>query len=154
MSDRPMNVAVVGCGMLAQMAHIPNIQRSDRMVLHTCCDTSADALARCRDEFGALHTTDDYLAAIGDPDVDVICLATTERFRIPPIRAAAEAGKPIYCEKPIAQTLEEMVEIRDILRANPVPFCAGHNRRSILPRRGAGIFQSVKELAAGQSFEE
>ena len=41
----PLNVAVVGCGMLARQQHIPNIIASDRMILHTCCDLDEDALA-------------------------------------------------------------------------------------------------------------
>ena len=69
---KPMNVAVIGCGMLARSQHIPNIAKSEKTVLHTCCDLSDAALEECRDKHGALHTTKDYHAAIQDPEVDVI----------------------------------------------------------------------------------
>ena len=58
------------------------------------------------------HIRKDFQGAINDPEVDVICLATTEKLRLPVIAAAAQAGKPIYVEKPLATTLEEMREIR------------------------------------------
>lgn len=104
----PLNFAVIGCGMLAQMTHLPNIARSKRMRLHTCCDLSEAALARCRDTYGATHTTRDYVEAICNPEVQVICIATQEKLRLPLIRAAAEARKPVYCEKPLAATMDEL----------------------------------------------
>ena len=130
MKHEPMNFAVIGCGMLARSQHVPNIAASDKTVLHTCCDLSGDALAECRDVHGALHTTNDFKAAIDDPEVDAVCIATTERMRLPLIEAAAAAGKPVYCEKPLAQTLEQMYAIRKIVHAAGIPFCVGHNRRS------------------------
>ncbi len=116
--------------MLARSQHIPNIARSPRTVLHTCCDLSGPVLDECRNTNGALHVTQHYHEAIADPEVDAICLATTERLRLPLISAAAEAGKPVYCEKPVAATLEEMYEVQRVVRKAGIPFCAGHNRRS------------------------
>jgi predicted dehydrogenase len=124
-----MNFAVIGCGMLAQSAHIPNIAQSSRMRLQVCCDLSEEALAVCRDRFGAARTTRDYRDAIRDPEVQAICIATQEKLRLPVIRAAAEAGKPVYCEKPIATTLAEAREIQRVVHAAGIPFCVGHNRR-------------------------
>jgi len=126
----PINFAVIGCGMLARSQHIPNIARSPRMVLHTCCDVSDAALAECRDKYGARRITKDYREAIRDPEVQVICLATTADIRLPVIREAAEAGKPVYVEKPLANTLEEMYQIRNAVKEAGIPFCVGHNRRS------------------------
>lgn len=128
MKDR-FNFAVIGCGALARSMHIPNIAKSSRMVLHTCCDLSAEALAECREKFGALHTTSDYHAAINDPQVDVICLATTEKLRLPVIAAAAKARKPIYVEKPLARNLQEMYQIQQVVNESAIPVCVGHNRR-------------------------
>lgn len=129
-TTKPLNFAVIGCGALAQMMHIPNIAKSDRMVLHTCVDVSEAALATCRETFGALHTSSDYEAVIADPAIDVICLATTEKLRLPVIAAAARAGKPIYVEKPMAPTLEETYAIQKVVKESGIAFCVGHNRRN------------------------
>lgn len=129
-SSRPLRFAVVGCGMLARDQHIANIVRSPRMVLQSCIDVDEAALAECRARFGAVHTGRDYQAAIADPEVDAICLATTEKLRLPVIAAAAEAGKPVYVEKPLARTLDEVYRIQQVVHRSGIRFCVGHNRRS------------------------
>ena len=50
---KPINFAVIGCGMLARSQHIPNIAKSKKAVLHTCCDLSDEALKKCKEKFGA-----------------------------------------------------------------------------------------------------
>jgi predicted dehydrogenase len=126
----PLRFAVIGCGSVARAQHIPNIVKSPRMTLHTCVDLDDGVLAECRDVFGARHIRKDFQGAIEDPEVDVICLATTEKLRLPVIAAAAKAGKPVYVEKPLAMSLAEMREIQLVVRAAGIPFCVGHNRRS------------------------
>ncbi len=126
----PLRFAVIGCGSVARNQHIPNIVKSHRMTLHTCVDLDDGVLAECRDVFGAKHIRKDFQGAIEDPEVDVICLATTEKLRLPVIALAAKAGKPVYVEKPLATTLSEMREIQRVVHAAGIPFCVGHNRRA------------------------
>ena len=125
-----MNFAVVGCGSLARGQHLPNIARSKRAALHTCCDVSTEALAACREQFDVPHPTIDFDAAIADPGVDAVVLATTEKLRLPVVRACAAAGKPLYVEKPLAGSFEELAEIERVVAAAGIPVCVGHNRRS------------------------
>jgi predicted dehydrogenase len=124
-----LNFAVIGCGMLARAQHLPNIVRNPRARLRVCCDLSESTLAVCRNQFGAERTSTDWQAAITDPEVQVIVLATTEKLRLPVIAVAAAAGKAVYVEKPVATTLAEMREIQRIVHAAGIPFCVGHNRR-------------------------
>ena len=128
--NSPLNVAVIGCGSVARAQHIPNIVRSSKMTLHTCVDLDDAILAECRDLFGAKHIRKDYEGAIADPEVDMICLATTEKLRLPVIELAAKAGKAVYVEKPLARTLAEMNAIEQAVVASGIPFCVGHNRRA------------------------
>ena len=127
--DRPLRVAVVGCGQLARGQHLPNIVNSARMVLHTCCDIDEENLHQCRDAFHPEKTSRDFRAVVQDPEVDLVCLATTETLRLPVIEAAADAGRPVYTEKPLAATLDEARAIQAIVHRTSIPFCVGHNRR-------------------------
>ena len=126
----PMNIGVIGCGMLARSQHIPNIVRSSKTVLHTCCDVSDEALRECKEEHGALHVGKDYEAVIKDSEVQALCVATGPDLRKPIVELAAEFGKPVYVEKPLANTLAECREIQKIVNDSGIALCVGHNRRS------------------------
>ncbi len=130
MLQEPVNFAVIGCGALARGMHIPNIAKSPKTVLHTCCDLSDEALKECRDVHGALNISKDWRATVMNPEVQAICLATTEKLRFPVIELAVEYDKPIYVEKPLATTLEEAYKIQRTVNASKIPFCVGHNRRN------------------------
>lgn len=122
--------AVVGCGSLAQDTHLPNLVRNEKAELTMCCDTSEQTLEVCRQRFGPRRLARSWQEAVADPEVDAICLATTEKLRLPIIAAAAKAGKAVYVEKPLARTLDEVYAIQSAVRESCVPFCVGHNRRS------------------------
>ena len=126
----PVRFAVIGCGSVAFNQHIPNIVRSPRMTLHTCVDLDDAVLAECRHLFGVIHTRKDFRDAVEDPEVEAICLATTEKLRLPVIELAAKFGKPVYVEKPLAASLAEVHEIQRVVEAAKIPFCVGHNRRA------------------------
>lgn len=126
----PLRVAVVGCGALAQSQHLPNITASSRMMLYACCDVSQAMLETCQAKFKPQQVSTDYTQVLKDPAVDLVVLAATERLRLPVIQLAAEQGKPIYVEKPLARSLEEAYQIQRVVREAGIPFCIGHNRRS------------------------
>ena len=129
MLQEPLKFAVIGCGALARGQHIPNIVKSPKTILHTCCDLSDEALKECKDIHGALHISKDWEAAVKNPEIDAICLATTEKLRLPVIKLAAEYNKPMYVEKPLATSLREVYEIQKVVNESGIPFCVGHNRR-------------------------
>ena len=128
--SKKINFAVIGCGALARQQHIPNIANSSKVNLYACCDLSDEALQECKEKYNVPVISKDWKAVILDPNVDAICLATTEKLRKPVIEFAAENGKAVYVEKPLAANLPEMYEIQKIVHKYNIPFCVGHNRRS------------------------
>ncbi|MBT3344235.1 MAG: Gfo/Idh/MocA family oxidoreductase [Gemmatimonadetes bacterium] len=141
--DLPLNVAVIGCGMLARQQHIPNIIHSERMQLHTCCDLDEAALTACRQTAPGVHTSTDFHETVADAAIDLVVLTTTEAVRLPVIGACSRVGKPMYVEKPLAGTLEELSQIEAVVGASGIRVCVGHNRRSSPAMLEAhGIFRS------------
>ena len=123
-------VAVVGCGMLDQSVHLPNIKNNPRLHLAVTCDVDAATAEKCRDKFGAERAESDWRKVVDAEDIDLIVLATHTNVRGDLIIPALRAGKPVYTEKPLSASRHEMVEIVRTARETGVPVCVGHNRRS------------------------
>ena len=129
-STRPLRVGVVGCGMLASGVHLPNVVRNPQLTLAWACDADAERARVAGKEFGATGVTTDYREVLRDPTVDLVILATTHTLRLEFIRMAAQLGKPVYVEKPMAGTAAEVTEVLKLVQDSGIPFCVGHNRRS------------------------
>jgi len=128
--EKPLNVGVVGCGMLAAGTHIPNIARNPHLQLHWLCDVNEPHIRQLAEQYGATHLTTDYRHVLDDPAVDFVVLATTHSLRAEFIEAAARSGKPVLVEKPMASSPQEVGRILKAVRESGIPFCVGHNRRS------------------------
>lgn len=124
-----LRFAVVGCGVLARGYHIPNLVKSTKAMFHTACDLDEKSLEACR-PFNPVRFSRDWREAIAHPDVDAVCLAATEKLRLPVIEFAASLRKPVFVEKPIARELDEVYAIQRVVRKWGIPVCVGHNRRS------------------------
>ena len=75
-----IRVALIGCGMLARSQHIPNIANLSKMILHTCCDLSDEALAEYKEKPGSLYISNDYKAVINDPEIDALCCTVSTKM--------------------------------------------------------------------------
>lgn len=123
-------LAVVGCGALAQYAHLPNAKANPRVELVATCDLDHKTAEECRKRFGGQRAETDWHKIIGATDIDVCILATHTNLRGQFILPALAAGKPVYTEKPLAPSRSEMLEIVRAVRRTGKPVCVGHNRRS------------------------
>jgi len=128
--DNTHRIAVVGCGAISRLVHLPNIDANDRMKLAVTCDLDPAAAEQCRKTYGATRASKNFHDVVNDPEVDVILCATHTNLRSELIVPALVAGKPVYVEKPLANTLDEMLTILRATRLTGVPVCVGQNRRS------------------------
>ncbi|WP_409343239.1 Gfo/Idh/MocA family protein [Paenibacillus sp. MBLB4367] len=137
-SKRKVRFAVVGCGGIAQ-SHFTGIERAPEAELAAVCDMNG----RRAEEFGAAYGVNaytDYRQLLADPTIDVVCLCTPSGMHAEQTVQAAEAGKHIVCEKPMAITLpdaDRMVEACDVM---------GVKLATIFPRRMSPASQFVKRL--------
>jgi myo-inositol 2-dehydrogenase / D-chiro-inositol 1-dehydrogenase len=63
------------------------------------------------------------------PDVDAVAICSSTETHAPLIAAAADAGKAIFCEKPVSHDLVEVDRALEAVRQAGVPFQIGFNRR-------------------------
>jgi predicted dehydrogenase len=72
----------------------------------------------------------DYRELLARKDIDVVLIATGDRWHPLISIAAAKAGKDIYCEKPVSITIEEAKAMREAIRRHGVIFQMGTQQRS------------------------
>ena len=91
--------ALFGCGRIGRM-HARNVAGHPRSRLVACYDRVGDAAAEVAAQHGA-EAVPSVEAALGHPDVEAVLIASTTDTHVDLITAAAKAGKPVLCEKPV-----------------------------------------------------
>jgi phthalate 4,5-cis-dihydrodiol dehydrogenase len=98
---------------------------------------SADVVPETRERFKARYPNarvyDSAEALVKDPDVEAVWIATPNRFHGPHTILAAEHGKHVVVEKPMALTIEEAERMVAAAEKNKVKLLAGHTRSYTLP---------------------
>ena len=100
------------CHALAWNAVKPVFQEGPLPRLIHLGEVSAALAAEKAAAFGFERSSGDWRAIIADPDVDVVSITTPNQFHAEMAIAALEAGKHIWCEKPMAPTFAEAEKMR------------------------------------------
>ena len=91
------------------------------------CEVEEGLARRRADEFGFESSTDDWRALIADPGVEVVSITTPNALHAPMAIAALEAGKHVWCEKPMAPSLEDSERMAAAARASGCVAILGYN---------------------------
>ena len=95
--------------------------------LEVICDID-EALARSKQsEMGFSRHTTDYMEVVNDPKVDLISVCVPNAVHKEISVAALKAGKHVWCEKPMATSVEESMEMLDAARASEAQTILGYN---------------------------
>lgn len=140
---KKLGVLLVGCGR-AGMIHardytgaVPGAQ------LVALCDPFKPSLDAAQEELNVQYTYTDYKEAVVNPAVDAVVVVTPTQFHHDIVIAAANAGKHVFCEKPMADSAEECDEMIEACRKNNVKLQIGFMRRFDKNfRRGKEILDS------------
>jgi len=125
----PVRIGIIGCGSIAQSAHLPAIARLPGIVrLVAAADLNEEAARKAAAPFGADWYTD-YRQILARADVDMVVLCTPEFAHREQVEAAAAAGKHILSEKPMAKTVAEADAMIEAARRAGVRLMIGHSRR-------------------------
>lgn len=95
------------CHALAWNGVKPVFGDGPKVRLVHLAEVSAELSARRAEEFGFDKSTSDWRALIADPEVEVVSVTTPNAFHAEMAIAALEAGKHVWCEKPMAVALED-----------------------------------------------
>ena len=96
-------------------------------VFEMLADVNAEAAERAAAALGFARSTGDWKALVADPAVDLVDITTPNTLHLPIALAAIEAGKPVYCEKPLAPNAGEAKEMVDAAEKAGVVTAVGFN---------------------------
>jgi predicted dehydrogenase len=132
-----LRVAMIGCEFMGR-AHANAWRQAPRFfelpsepVLQVLCARDAAKLAHAAGRLGFAEHTTDWRSAIRRPDVDVVDICTPGDSHAEIAIAAAQAGKAILCEKPLANTVDEAEAMAQAVLAAGVPNLVCHNYRRV-----------------------
>lgn len=127
-----LNVALVGCGGFVRHTHLKNLLDDARFHIRAAVDLDQEAAEYVAEAAGAAYATVDIDRAMNDPAVDVVMIVTPHHTHADLTIQAAQAGKHIFCEKPMALDETGCQEVVEAVRAASVKYIGGYNR-SVAP---------------------
>jgi predicted dehydrogenase len=123
-----VNVALIGCGSFVRHTHLANLRANEQFRLYATADINPDAARQIAEESGAAYWTDDPQRAINDPNVELVFICTPHHTHAELTICAAQAGKHIYCEKPLGLTEDECQLVNEAVETAGVKYVGGYNR--------------------------
>lgn len=78
---------------------------------------------------GVPNTTKDYKEILADPEIDAVLICSSTNTHSPISVEAIQAGKHVFCEKPIDHDIEKIKEVMEALKSSKVKYQVGFNRR-------------------------
>ena len=143
---RPISVGVIGVGRVGRMHAELLARRVPGAAVGIVYDVHPPCAAAVADELGVpLATSNEEVLA---SDVDAVAICSSADTHVDLMVAAAEAGKAVFCEKPVSLFLDELERGLDAIEAHGVPFQVGFNRR--FDPAHASV---AKAVAAGRTGE-
>lgn len=129
MPAQPLKIGLIGAGRIGQLHARHLTSRVASADLLMVADMSVDAARLCANRFAIPSYVQDYHALLDHPAIQavLICTSTNTHARI--IEDAAQAGKHIFCEKPIALDLPAIDQALQAVANAGVKFQVGFNRR-------------------------
>lgn len=122
-----LRVAVLGCGRIGQM-HAANVARHPRTALAMVYDIDEQATRTVAEREGT-HVAASAEAIFASHTIDAVLIATATPTHADYIELAVEAGKAVFCEKPIDLDLARVDACAARIEGTSVPIQLGFNRR-------------------------
>lgn len=140
--NRNVNIAVIGTGRIGSV-HTRNLVHSIHEAnVVAVCDIRLEVAQAVASELGIERVVKDYHELLGDKDIEAVLIATNTDTHAFIVKDAANAGKHIFCEKPLALDLADVDGVMVTIEKTKVKLQIGFNRRF------DKSFQRVREIVA------
>ena len=104
MSEK-IRLGVIGCGQFMSQQHIQTISRNKNLLLYFLADKDSQKLEKLSAIYKPCKTSSHWQDVVDSHDVDILVVGIVPKFHAGIVKAALEAGKPVYVEKPLSENL-------------------------------------------------
>ena len=141
-----MRVGVIGCGKIAQVRHIPEYCANESVEIGGYFDFNAERAKELSEKFGgrAYQSVEEMFA---DQAIDAVSVCVANHAHAETTIKALRAGKHVLCEKPMAVTLEDCIQMVEEAEKAGKVLMIGQNQRFAKAHRKAK--ELIKEGAIG-----
>ena len=107
-----MKVAVIGCGTIANAAHIPSYMNNSQVEIAYFCDIIKERAEAAVKKYGCGQAVTDYRDILKDDSVQAVSVCTPNNVHAQIAIDCMRAGKHVLCEKPAARTYQEALQMQ------------------------------------------
>jgi predicted dehydrogenase len=126
---RLLRTGILGCGPIAQFAHLESCQKARNAELYAICDQAEDLLQRMAAQYQPRATYRSYEAMLADPELEAVIIATADAFHVQAAMQALVAGKHVLVEKPLGIEVEAVESLREAVQACGCVLQVAHMKR-------------------------
>jgi predicted dehydrogenase/threonine dehydrogenase-like Zn-dependent dehydrogenase len=128
-SNNEIKLGLIGAGTFSRGLMLPAMKNTNLYHFYGLATSGGASAAQLNEVFPFDYLTNNYHALLNDPDVDLIAIATRHNSHAKYIIEALNAGKHVYCEKPLCLTLEQLNHIEECYKRCERELFVGLNRR-------------------------
>jgi predicted dehydrogenase len=139
---RPVRVAVVGAGLVAQRSHLPAYVAAEEAELAAIVSGREETARQVAAQFGNPPVLRSWEEAVADPEIDAIDICAPNYLHAPIAIAAARAGKHVLVEKPMALSVAEADAMIAAAREAGALLMVAHNLRYV------PIYEAIKRVVS------
>ncbi len=115
MADQPIRIGIIGTGQIAQH-HLKVYSQLPGAKVAAVCDIVPEKVNKSAQTFGVEHIYSDFRELLKRDDIDAVDVCLHNNLHAPAVIAGLEAGKHVYCEKPIAGSYRDGVSMIETAR--------------------------------------
>ena len=122
-----LRLGIIGCGRVTSMFHLKAIEQVDTVNVAAISDISEDRLKDTLSECNGAKGYLDYKQLLQDENVEAVAINTPPRFHESMALDALNAGKHVLCEKPLAESVEGCMRIKELQQETGLAVLPAHN---------------------------
>ncbi|MFA6948696.1 MAG: Gfo/Idh/MocA family oxidoreductase, partial [Eubacteriales bacterium] len=143
-----IKVGIIGCGTIANCAHIPSYLKCEDAEIKYFCDIIPERAQACVEKYGVGTAVADYHDVLNDPEIIAVSVCTPNKMHTQISIDALHAGKHVLCEKPAARTYAEALKMQQAQHETGKTLNIG-----VVNRFNTAVNEIKNRIAAGELGE-